>query len=432
MKGMEVRMKYNDYTKIKNNLNNINCNSFENIQLGNLLSQRIWKYLNSNKIVLLTKAIIIFLFVDKFEIKYLKQKSSKVLFVFASNFREDYLKIYNNTKETCDIKDEIIFYRKKKINLNNLKKITQVIKYFKILKSINSISLRIYLSFVLGELYYVFQHLKDILEDNYNLVVAFCDAHEIDNLITQYFKCKRIKTATLQHAQFVFLEKGMENVNCIQYENFVSDYLLAWGRHTCEEFEKAGISKERIKIVGSPKYIGINLNDLERKSNTKDKKIFGLILDQVIYRESNKELIKLANMIADELDYKYLLRLHPTDDIKYYEVELNKQYLYDSENKSSIDQLAKLIDFALLHTTSVYVDLITYLCPTFRYKDKEYFSFGNNEADEFVNFRDFMNSYNFYKSNPEEWNNTMKSIREYFIVSKNVESNYSEFFKGFY
>lgn len=152
------------------------------------------------------------------------------------------------------------------------------------------------------------------------VVVTFSDALPWDNLIAQLGKLAGARTVTAQHGQYRVL--GPENVtaDAEAYANFISDTMLAWGEATVDQFVRAGVSHERLVVVGWIRSWP-NIVDV---SNEERPRIFGVILNGENGHASNYELMKTAEQLAIKLDMKYVARAHPTF--------VNRGYLDDAPN----------------------------------------------------------------------------------------------------
>ena len=201
----------------------------------------------------------------------------------------------------------------------------------------------------------------------YKACITFCDAHGVENMIAQMAKQKGLKTATLQHGQYRVLSKENEVADVEAYENFISDYLFAWGEKTREEFVKAGISSERIIPLGALKEFSRNT----RKIVHNDIGVFGVILSGNIYETSNIRMISLANKIAVEYGMKYVLRMHPKNDESFYVKKCDQRYLLKSIKKVENKEYADMVDFSILHMTGVFVELLSINSPIFVYADEK-------------------------------------------------------------
>jgi hypothetical protein len=209
-----------------------------------------------------------------------------------------------------------------------------------------------------------FMHYKKKIEKclnikDYKLLVSFCDAHGIENLLTQIAKDSNVLTATLQHGQYRMLKRETENENVEVYENFISDYLFAWGMKTREEFVKGGIESNRIKLVGALKPFSNN----SKMKPHEVKNVFGVVLDGNINHESNLLMIDYANYLAEKHSLKFVLRMHPKNNPNNYIPKCKSQYLLKTITGIENYEYANLVDFSLVHMTGVFVELLSVNSP---------------------------------------------------------------------
>ena len=139
------------------------------------------------------------------------------------------------------------------------------------------------------------------------VIVTFSDALPWDNFVAQLGKVMGARTITAQHGQYRLL--GPENVtaDAEAYVNFVSDTMLVWGQATVDEFEKAGIARERLAVVG-----WIRSWPESPGTPKTQREVFGVILNGENGHRSNYELMRVAEELAIELGMKYVARAHPT------------------------------------------------------------------------------------------------------------------------
>jgi hypothetical protein len=213
---------------------------------------------------------------------------------------------------------------------------------------------------------------KNINPSQYQALVTFFDARLYDNILVQYFKMNHIATATLQHGHFNATKPGAKSrqVIGIAFEGFVSDKIFVWGEYAKFEAMKNGISSDRIQCVGCPKYIGYKKIDKIKANN-----IFGIILDggNNLTYQSNIEMIKIANEIAEKKQMKYVIKPHPVSDMSRFEPYIHKDYLYKIIDKSeTVEDYARSVDFSMAMGSSVYLELLYIGDIVFRYVSEAY------------------------------------------------------------
>ena len=82
------------------------------------------------------------------------------------------------------------------------------------------------------------------------VAVCFCDAVFQESLMVQWLKNRGVKTVTNQHGQPLLRDVNSDRLNQSQILNFNSDYFLAKGIFTKEQFIKNGAKDDSIIVVG--------------------------------------------------------------------------------------------------------------------------------------------------------------------------------------
>lgn len=269
-------------------------------------------------------------------------------------------------------------------------------------------------------------YLKKIDWDDVKMLGTFCDARCEDNIAAQIGINKCAKTFTLQHGQYRIIKSGYENADAEAYKNFVSDKLLAWGEATRNEFTKFGIEEKRVVPVGALKSFSFN----KKLENSVDNGVFGIILCADIYKKTNVEMLRIANILSEKFGMHYIVRFHPRNKHSLYEQHIKKEFLEghssDIKNEKYVDQ----VTFSLVHMTGVFVEMLSvgspififedeYLGDVFRIKDFCFTSFNDLEV-LILKYRNdwnlLMNKqydvYRYYNSDGDLRNNYRKALED--------------------
>lgn len=160
-------------------------------------------------------------------------------------------------------------------------------------------------------------------------VFTYCDAIGAENLIAQYANSKGVVTYTLQHGQYRTLELSNFSEDIEAINNFVSDYLLCWGKATVDEFIKFGFSPRKFICVGRFMRRGA-----VKRSNflLNESSCFTVALSGNNSKKHNYELLKFANYISDKFNIKYKVKYHPKNDKYEYCSYLSASCLGDIDN----------------------------------------------------------------------------------------------------
>ena len=266
--------------------------------------------------------------------------------------------------------------------------------------------------------YYQKKDLPYIYKRKYGFIVVYYDVSPDECYLVQEFKHRGCLTMTLQHG--IFSRKStLKTLSDTAFElsESISDYYLAWNQYTKDEAVKVGVSKEKIVVLGAPKYI--DLKEPE-KSIFAENETFGIILNNSSFDVHNRRLIEMANRLSNEIGYKYVVRYHPELSGKEYDCLFEEGFLKKDDNKQTIAEYASKVSFSIISSSSVFVDLLLLKHPVYRlkiFKDDTYSSV----------------EYNSFKSVDElksllEKRETGKEAFYYLCNSYNVYQNYREFF----
>jgi hypothetical protein len=284
-------------------------------------------------------------------------------FLFSKNFncnaRPDYQDIYDNVSSIQDnttlnidrkvspvsIIDFALKFPKRLIK-NYSKKLT-------ILEVLAITSLEVYFLRVLDEV-------KKIDLNQFQFYLSFCDSYLEENLLAQYCKNKKIKTATLQHGQFKYTKNNI-TTDSEAYLNFVSDFIIVWGEATKKEFSRAGVDKTRIIVAGVPKHI------YGCSSKTDKYSAFACIyLNGDLHSDSNNDMLKIAVTVLRKKNLNYKIRCHPSSSFV-----VKENYNTDPLFKGYSLERGGNFEYNILHISGVLVDLLMNNENTIIYQDKK-------------------------------------------------------------
>lgn len=270
----------------------------------------------------------------KYEITFSNNSLQKVDFLFFKQLhRGDYDKLFNSIVSQCNYSKNIALAKEcSTFNVFAFLQIIQGFNYYKKLDDTNIMTkIYLYLSFI-----YYFKHLKSFENIEFEYLVVFADMQPIDNLLVQYFNLKNKTTITLQHGLFVDYE-GTYNISSVQYENVVSDYFITWGLENQKLIEKYN-SECKVIVCGNPTI------EYYKKPEKIDKEFFSVMFDWDVFKEQNQQMLNIAYEVADRLNIKFHLRMHPSNKKENYNIK--SQYLIDNvDYRESI--------FILGHTSSM-------------------------------------------------------------------------------
>lgn len=357
-------------------------------------------------------------FIDERYYKFEISKDHEYLMLFGKfNCRADHQRTFSNFANTMGDADVIMadfldkkvyhpFRFLKSIPLFFVWLFQMLAKGMPLLEALNAIR------FV--ELCYIQKkELSSYFDKKYKFVVAYYDASPDESFIIQEFKNRGVLTMTLQHGIFARKSK-IRSITDTAFEisESVSDYYLAWNQYTRDEAIKIGLNPENVIVLGAPKYISFKEPDSACFS---DSNVFGVILNNSAFDLHNRKLIEAANNISKEMNMKYYLRYHPQMKGSEYKDLYNENFIAVNNNKTTIAQYAQTVNFTIISSSSVFVDLLLLKHPTYRlkvleddtYSTVEYNSFStasqlkemhNNRKADNPAFDYLCNSYNTYKN----------------------------------
>lgn len=369
---------------------------------------------------IIKELVRLFIFNCKVEIEGNKSSNICFFYSFKSSNRKDLDSIADLFKES--IKDIKYIHFIRYISLKNLfEKIYMFSKYFRefLMQGVeDSCISAIVVTQYLMQKNYIDQF--KIFDDELTIFITFCDAHGIDNLLTQIANRKQIKTITLQHGQYRILSDGNEIADAELYENFISDYMLVWGQATVDEFIRVGIDADRLIKVGALKAFSFNKNSCKYEINS----TFGVVLSGDPYKETNINMIKLANQIAEKHNLKYFVRFHPRNQRDLYLKYCKEEYLTGSSSNIENSEYAKIVDFSLIHMTGVFVELLSVNSLIIVYKDK--FIEKIFEIDPYCiqDIKEFDELYKLFLTNKNQILEDQLNKYKYFNEPGNVLANY--------
>ena len=199
----------------------------------------------------------------------------------------------------------------------------------------------------LAYLYQVFGYIKKNIEiHNYSLFVSYYDSLTEDSFWEELFRLEKIKTASLQHGQFISYRENTE-INCgIELRTFKSDFLLCWNKYTKREAVISGIEESKLPILG---------NRCIKPNNN----IFGVVIGHPDYIDENIVLINAANSLSRAKGLKYYLKLHPNYKEDFFKDIVDQSY-YLGNIKKGINMMdyANMVDFSIVGASSVLTELV--------------------------------------------------------------------------
>ena len=255
----------------------------------------------------------------------------------------------------------------------------------------------------------------------YRLVVVSFDAHSLDRFLVHRCKKDQIITATLQHG----IVNAPIDINTWEYTGIelcssISDYFLAWNQFTYDEAKKCNVDLNRIKIAGILKCIELPVLSYKRGINNN---IFGILLDNARGDLNNRKMIPIANELAQVINFKYVIRFHPSYKGNEYDDLIDFNFYQGQDKHETLAEYAQSIEFTIQANSTTLIELIYMGYPVYKYTSN----------DKFDKCKDL--TYNTF-SNLEELlcfiqNNIDESSKMFELLCsvKDIRETYCSFFK---
>lgn len=340
--------------------------------------------------------------------------------------RNDHDKYWERTKELFKDKDDIFLNtRRYKICPSMiLKNIYTYIELYKKTDFINTKYGRHYLACCLLKCLLYIEKLRT-LESTPKVVMSFFDSGMLENLTIQYLRQKGAICVTNQHGQPVFRGHDIDHLNQSQILNLTADYFVAKGEFTRIQFVKAGFECDRIRALG-----GFGMGDLKRQQTM--QKVVGIFLDCPSYHfaaQSNKRLIEIGERICKEKDYKYFIKIHPSDTKEQYYCLTKQDYCTGIVNReASLEELIASMEFGLLHASSIYVDIILNGRKAYKLESEEIFPLVESEDDKFKTSEDLLQKYvRWERMGDSEKKRYLSELKKRYVWEEGFEDRYRNF-----
>ncbi len=190
--------------------------------------------------------------------------------------------------------------------------------------------------------------------------VCFYSAHWIENLLTQYFKKREVKTYNLQHGMFTFTSPDARDektrLNNLLNNEILSDYQLAWGELTRNTLRT--ITASQILVAGYPGAVDASTFKLPQTRKCL------VCLSRPLFNAENKDLLSILfafNKSQNE-PFSFLIKLHPSLNMQEYQNHINQNeaaaHCSIHTGKASIRELIhkENIDFCISANTTAYYE----------------------------------------------------------------------------
>lgn len=379
--------------------------------LYSLLYNEVYK-VKEKSIYYTIKLLLDYLFFKYVKVSKTNNNSNLLLIsYYHGNDKRDSQWNYIKTIFDNDNYDEMVveFKKHSKIDINLIKKNLEILfSNLKKFKEVTTLKDKIFFAVKLSYLTELEKNL-DLFPYNYKVGICFYDSGFFENLIVPYLRyIHKIKMVTFQYGQPIFYSSNSNLRNQSQIINFKSDLYLAKNNFTKKQLTNYGIDEDSIVIVGSHYKTNCKKEELLVKTNY----TFGIFLDCVTHEfseKSNNKMILLADEICKLTGYKCIIKPHPLDKKKY---KYNKNHcVFVYESSYDFDEISQNIDFAIIHSSSIVLDLIEKKIKIFEYALNLAPIILNNSFDVFSNIDDFLDLL-------DKWNNLECTEKNNYFTNK--------------
>lgn len=385
---------------------------FQLMQLNIKQQSTIWK----------TKKLLRLLFCFVFGGICLDYRGQENNILYADRFfklREDIQKMLDNLMLTFDNHcDKLKWGKKSYFSLNRL--FANIVLIYKTFRQLNSYS---YSEKIVSlEIIIELNDLKRELDrkvpiSKYNLCFCYYDAETFQNFIIQYAKLHGCKTATLQHGIMLAPRIGVfsnSDFDGHEFHDSVSDYFLMWNDFTKNEALKAGISEDKIRVLGVVKCLGVK----KLKSNFDSIQI-GIFLDGELERQNNVPLITIVQEWAKTHKKKCIFRYHPHFKGTEYADVIDESISTICDKSISLYDFIENVSFCVVANSTVLFELEYFCIPFLRYAcDPVFDKYKDYPSIDFTSVNSF----------DEAYQKMIKMPPKKFVKA---DDNYASFFKQF-
>jgi hypothetical protein len=409
-------------TEIVSLFSSISIKGLEGVNIGELIATYTFSLDNRLSIKKLFKHTLFCIL--KCGYKLTTQLHPKYLFCFTNSYgtRKDHLSLFEKVRSLTTGNANINSHYHIRFNIKRVISIFYLFVWIYQTRSTNlSFKIRWHFCNAILLAYMdsneILSMLSDILS-NLRLVVTYCDVHPIDYLLVYRFKHIGIPTATVEHGNFT---AGW------LFGNSHSDYFLVHGPFAREQAIKSGLKADNVIPVGMMQHIHENIRHHERPRSA----VFGIFLNNVVYEKDNSIILGHANKLAKTFNLKYLVRYHPSLNRSNYISILDTSCLSDIDgNKGSIADFAGKIIFAIVGTSTVFIELLRIAVPVFRYPNEDDFYPSITEFN-FRSYQELEVLYSTLQKEEEHFRERIMRTNEMLCPTGDAAPRYRAFFDRF-
>ena len=416
------------YHQQKQYLSAIKIKNFEYLDLGKVLATQIWKNLNRpNKEII--KKLISFILCNKYRLSINRKENNHgryLLSASAGSLRGDNQVIIQNGKSFIEPCSEISLKKENLICIHLILK--KIITTFIFYKKFNGINNNLHRAYLAANMTIIFQ-LSDELDDelkNVRFLLTFMDTDIFENYITQTVQNNGGKVAALQHGQRFFINEPCDSY--VGMDNMSANYKLVWSKFSRNQYLKAGYKKENLPVVGSTKYLKTPKRLINKQTNT-----IGIFLDGPFSygsKISNRDILEIVIEGAQLFDFRCIIKPHPVDRLDNYGNITEHNNISIAEPEQSIESLSNEIDFGIVHTSGVAIDLLILDVPVLVFKSNAIFPIELPNNYFFKSKNEFFEILAQIRNKRENFFENFEDIRKQYIENDPYQLH-KEFFSQF-
>ncbi len=371
-----------------------------------------------NKKGIISSIFRILIYLCTIDISYTVHDSGRIAFLYSNSYkgRKDFLEIMNKISDMFSSK--IMFLPgKRKISLKGLKYSYNVFCWIQNLKKVFPKNEAIYYASMILFAKRNSDTIVDVaVKNNCQCMVVLSDMHLIDSFVVQQCNHKGITTATLQHGNF----EGIEPFVLSR-----SKYFIAHGEYAKEKAEKCGIPASRIREAGLLKLIGKQIPDaIQRRHN----KVFsvGVILSGDMFGDADTRMISMLSDYCKQRELEISVKCHPNFGPEFYQGIDWSLISNIYTNEINVEEFSRRVDIAIVLNTTVFLEYVLMLIPTFIYIDYEDNFMPNIHWCKFQNAEELDQLLSLFEKNPELLEKNMKETRKYFSCTEDISQQYHD------
>ena len=267
--------------------------------------------------------------------------------------------------------------------------------------------------------------------EGYRYLLIFQEYDTISSTVIQNAHLHGVKVISPQHGMPM---NRHEDKDQLFFDGFQCDYKLVWNEFEKQQYISAGVSADRIFIVGNTKtlcmedYCSESHPDYITMEKTED---FGVLLncpqnDNAF--EDNCRLLEAAQFLAVEKGLHFYIKLHPMDSISKYKEILKCNCAYVLEPNITMKEYQKCVRFSIAHITAAIFDLIYDGCFVFQYIMGENYPVDISSIYKFTSPKELLVKYNKWTCDFLHYKEVyQETVNKYYVI--NAKERHDAFFK---